>query len=141
MEAGIRLKGQWATQRPQRMQAEGTGSSASFSSKAMMALVFFMMGASRLGTEMPIMGPPYSTFFGSHFSPAKSSRFWMGVPTGAMMFWGLAMAEPSTVTTFSTRGIPVRMYLAITARVVQLITIAPTSMGSLPSGTTSPVVL
>ena len=58
MAAGIRLKGQWATQRPQRMQAEGTGSSASFSSKAMMALVFFMMGASRLGTEMPIMGPP-----------------------------------------------------------------------------------
>ena len=28
------------------------------------------------------------------------------------------MAEPSTVTTFSTRGMPVLMYLAMTARVV-----------------------
>ena len=65
----------------------------------------------------------------------------MGVPTGTMTFWGLATAEPSTVTTFSTRGMPVRMYLAMTARVVQLMTMAPTSMGSLPSGTISPVVL
>ena len=40
------------------MQAEGTGSSASFSSKASTALVFFITGASREGTDVPIMGPP-----------------------------------------------------------------------------------
>ena len=64
----------------------------------------------------------------------------MLAPTGTMTFWGLSTAEPSTVTTFSTRGIPVLMYLAMAARVVQLITNTPTSMGNLPSGTILPVV-
>ena len=60
---------------------------------------------------------------------------------GAITFFGSFTAEPSTVMHFSTSGIPVSMYSAIVASVVQLITIAPTSSGSPPFGIILPVVL
>lgn len=47
---------------------------------------------------------------------------------------GSLMALPSTVTHFSTSGIPVLQYLARHASVVQFRTTAPASSGSLPSG-------
>ena len=52
---------------------------------------------------------------------------------------GFLTAEPSTVTHFLTSGRPVLQYLAIEEIVVQLRTTAPTSSGSFPSGTFSPV--
>ena len=73
--------------------------------------------------------------------PQASNTSPMRMPLGTMTFFGLATAEPSTVMHFSTSGMPVLQYRAMLASVVQLRTIAPTSSGSLPSGTTSPMVL
>ena len=56
------------------------------------------------------------------------------------MFLGSFIAFPSTVIHFFTRGIPVLRYSPIEARVVQLHTIQPTSIGSFPVSTTLPVV-
>ena len=68
-------------------------------------------------------------------------RALMGAPMGAMTFFGSLMALPATVTVLRTRGTPVMMYFAMAARVVQLITMTPTSRGSFPSGTVRPVRL
>jgi hypothetical protein len=35
--------------------------------------VLFKTGESRSGTAMPIIGPPYSTFFGSALKPPQNS--------------------------------------------------------------------
>ncbi len=71
--SGIRWSGQWSTQRPHLMQAVSFGNDASFSTKASVAFVLFKTGESRSGTAMPIIGPPYSTFFGSALKPPQNS--------------------------------------------------------------------
>ena len=102
--------GHAATHRPQRMQAVGWRSWASRWSKAKMALFCFKMGSSSLVMATPIMGPPIISFLGSAlYPPQKATTSLMGVPTGTMTFWGWAMAEPSSVTRFKVRGMPVRI--------------------------------
>ena len=62
-----------------------------------------------------------------------------GVPMATCTFLGWATAEPSTVSRFSTSGMPVFRYRARNATDVTFITTQPTSAGSLPGGTCRPV--
>ena len=60
------------------------------------------------------------------------------VPMGTSMFWGLAMASPSTVRRLLTSGMPVFKYLPKVDTLVTFIMTQPTSAGrpGLPEGPT-----
>ena len=64
----------------------------------------------KLGAAPPIIGPPKMILPSSTPSltpPQASMTSRYSVPMGTSMFWGLAMASPSTVTRFVTSGMPV----------------------------------
>ena len=65
-----------------------------------------------------------------------TSRY--SVPMGTSMFWGLAMASPSTVTRFVTSGMPVLRNLPSVETLVTFMMTQPTSAGrpGLPEGPT-----
>ncbi len=58
---------------------------------------------------------------------SMTSRY--SVPMGTSMFWGLAMASPSTVTRFVTSGIPVLRNLPRVETLVTFMMTQPTSAG------------
>ena len=60
---------------------------------------------------------------------------------GTMRFFGSLTAEPSTVTVFSTRGMPSFMYWATLVREVTFIMITPRDARRWPGPTTLPVAL
>ena len=128
-------------QRPQRMQADGSGSAAAFLLNSSRPLFCLSTGKSALGAAPPIIGPPKMILPSSTPSltpPQASMTSRYSVPMGTSMFWGLAMASPSTVTRFVTSGMPVLRNLPSVETLVTFMMTQPTSAGrpGLPEGPT-----